>query len=200
GMGIVLLASDPVLRRPVAIKLMLPELAAHARARERFLREARSAAAVQHENVVVIHAVESGGDVPYLVMEYVSGHSLQHRLSSDGPLSADKVAQLGAQIAEGLACAHARGLVHRDVKPANILIDDRTGRAKLTDFGLARAGDDPTLTQIGFVTGTPDYIAPEQARGQTVDHRADVYSLGATLFAATTGQPPAPALNTLGLH
>jgi hypothetical protein len=200
GMGIVLLAADPILRRPVAIKLMLPELAAHLRARERFLREARSAAAVQHESVVVIHAVESGGDLPYLVMEYVSGHSLQHRLHGEGPLPAEKVAQIGAQIAEGLASAHARGVVHRDVKPANILIDDRTGHAKLTDFGLARAGDDPTLTQIGFVAGTPDYIAPEQARGRTVDHRADLYSLGATLFAAATGQPPPAALDTLGLH
>src|SRR5262249_40776881 len=103
GMGIVLLASDPTLRRPVAIKVMLPELAAHQEARERFLFEARSAAAVQHENVVVIHAVECRGDVPYLVMEYVAGRSLQHRLNSEGTLPPEQVAQLGAQIAEGLA-------------------------------------------------------------------------------------------------
>jgi hypothetical protein len=190
GMGVVLLAEDPALGRPVAVKLMRPELAAHPEARERFLREARSAAAVRHEGVVVIHAVE-GGDPPYLVMEYVEGRSLQQRIEQEGPLPADEVARLGAQVAEGLAAAHACGLVHRDVKPANILLDTRTGRARLTDFGLARGGDDPGLTQIGFVAGTPDYIAPEQAAGRRVDPRADIYSLGATLLAALAGSAPA---------
>lgn len=190
GMGLVLLADDSVLRRPVAIKFMRPELAEHPEARERFLREARAAAAVRHEGVVVIHAVESGAEPPFLVMEYVPGRSLQRRLDEEGPLPAGELAGLGAQVAEGLAAAHERGLVHRDVKPANILIDERTGRAKLTDFGLARAGDDPSLTRLGFVAGTPAYIAPEQAWGRPVDHRADLYALGATLFAAATGRPP----------
>jgi hypothetical protein len=199
GMGIVLHATDPELRRPVAIKVMLPDLAAHSVARERFLREARSAAAVQHPNVVVIHSVESGGELPYLVMEYVEGRSLQHCLSTDGPLPASRAAVLGTEIAEGLASAHGRGLVHRDVKPANILIDNQTQRAKLTDFGLARAGDDPRLTQIGFVAGTPEYIAPEQAMGKAVDHRADIYALGATLFAALSGGPPMTGASRLGL-
>lgn len=199
GMGVVVLAFDPTLRRPVAIKLMQPDLAAHPEARERFLREARSAAAVRHESVVTIHAVENDGDRPYLVMEYVPGRSLQHRLDAEGPLATEEVARLGAQIADGLASAHAQGLVHRDVKPANILIDERTGQAKLCDFGLARAGDDPSLTRVGFIAGTPEYLAPEQAWGHPLDHRTDLYSLGATLYAASTGRPPLTAPSTLGL-
>jgi serine/threonine protein kinase len=199
GMGIVLLARDSALRRQVALKLMQPALAVHPEARERFLREARAAAAVHDDHVVTIHAVESGRSVPYLVMEYVPGRSLQEILNAGERLPMAEVAALGAQVAEGLAAAHACGLVHRDVKPANILIDRRTGRAKLTDFGLARAGDDPVLTRPGIVTGTPEYMAPEQASGKVVDHRADLYSLGAVLYAVLTGRPPLTASFTQDL-
>lgn len=199
GMGIVLLAWDSVLRRQVALKHMRPALAAHPEARERFLREARAAAAVHDEHVVTIHAVESGSDVPYLVMEYIPGRSLQEVLDAGERLPTAEVVTLGAEVAEGLAAAHASGLVHRDVKPANILIDGRTGRAKLTDFGLARAGDDPVLTRPGVVAGTPEYMAPEQASGQAVDYRADLYSLGAVLYAALSGRPPLVASSTRAL-
>src|SRR5262249_61628366 len=136
------------------------------------------------------HAVDSGGVVTYLVMEYVPGRSLQDRLDAEGPLPPAEAAALGAQVAQGLAAAHARGVVHRDVKPANILLDGRSGRARITDFGLARAANDPGHTRPGVVAGTPGYMAPEQAMGRPVDHRADLYSLGAVLLAAVSGGSP----------
>ncbi|HEX5270588.1 MAG TPA: serine/threonine-protein kinase, partial [Gemmataceae bacterium] len=203
GFGVVLQAFDQKLHRPVAIKVLAPYLAASGTARQRFLREARAAAAVRHEHVVDIHAVEDE-PVPYLVMEYVAGETLQKKLDRDGPLPAAEVLRVGAQAARGLAAAHLQGLVHRDVKPANILLEAQglqpLGlRVKITDFGLARAADDARLTQSGAVAGTPQYMAPEQAEAEAVDHRADLFSLGSTLYAACTGEPPFRAGTPLGV-
>jgi anti-sigma factor RsiW len=190
GMGVVLKAFDEALQRVVAIKVMAPQLATSAAARQRFAREARAAAAVRDEHVIDIHAVEEANGLPYLVMEYVAGVSLQERLDRTGPLEPKEVLRIGAQVAAGLAAAHAHGLVHRDVKPANILLENGVERVKITDFGLARAVDDASLTQSGVVAGTPQYMAPEQARAEAVDHRADLFSLGSVLYALCTGRPP----------
>jgi serine/threonine-protein kinase len=189
-MGVVLKAHDVALNRNVAIKVLLAPLAASGAARRRFLREARAAAAVVHEHVVAVHAVDEARGLPYLVMEYVPGRSLQERIDRDGPLSLTEVLRIGMQTAAGLAAAHAQGLVHRDVKPANILLENGVERVRLTDFGLARAVADAALTQSGVVAGTPQYMAPEQARAEAVDHRADLFSLGSTLYAMCTGHPP----------
>src|SRR5262245_32206263 len=148
GMGVVLKALDPALRRLVAIKVLAPQWASHEQARERFAREARAAAQVRHENVIAIHAVEEADGLPFLVMEYVPGVSLQQRLDHEGPLKLEDILHIGEQAAAGLAAAHAQDLIHRDVKPANILLD-KAGKVRLTDFGLARAVDDTSLTQTG---------------------------------------------------
>jgi WD40 repeat protein len=190
GMGIVLRAVDEALHRTVAIKVLAPQLAAGAAARMRFTREARAAAAVRDLHVVGIYAVEEDNGLPYLVMEYVAGQSLQQRLDRDGPLGLSEVLRIGMQTAAGLTAAHAQGLIHRDVKPANILLENGVERVKLTDFGLARAVDDASLSQSGLIAGTPQYMAPEQAGGKAVDHRADLFSLGSVLYAACTGRPP----------
>jgi serine/threonine protein kinase len=190
GSGVVLKAVDPALNRTVAIKVLATHLAASGAARQRFLREARAAAAVVHEHVVAVHAVDETGGLPYLVMEYVPGGSLQDRLDRQGPLPIAVVLRIGMQAAAGLAVAHSQGLVHRDVKPANILLDAGVERARLTDFGLARAAADADLTQSGVVTGTPQFMAPEQARAEAVDHRSDLFSLGSTLYAMCAGYPP----------
>jgi HEAT repeat protein len=198
GMGVVLKAFDPALRRMVAIKVLAPQWAAHAEARKRFEREARAAALVRHENVVAIHAVEEADGLPYLVMEFVPGGSLQRLLDGSGPLPLKDILYIGAQVAAGLAAAHAQDLIHRDVKPANILLD-AAGNVRLTDFGLARAVDDTSLTQTGVIAGTPQYMAPEQARGARLDHRADLFSLGSVLYAMCTGRPPFRAPTTMAV-
>ncbi len=190
GMGIVLKAFDPALNRNVAVKILSASLATTGAARTRFLREARAAAAVVHEHVVGVFAVAEARGLPFLVMEYVSGRSLQDRLDRDGPLSVTEVLRIGMQTAAGLAAAHAQGLVHRDVKPANILLENSVERVRLTDFGLARAAADAGLSHSGVVAGTPYYMAPEQARGDSTDHRADLFSLGSTLYAICAGHPP----------
>jgi serine/threonine protein kinase len=198
GMGVVFKAFDSKLERPVAIKVMAPELVAQDSARKRFLREARAAAAVCHENVVTIHAVEEARGLPYLVMQYVAGGSLEERLVRERSLPLMDLLRVGIQVASGLAAAaHARGLVHRDIKPANILLEG--SRVKITDFGLARAVDDSSISQSGLVTGTPEYMAPEQARGEFVDHRADLFSLGSLLYALGTGRPPFGSGNLLAV-
>jgi serine/threonine protein kinase len=199
GMGIVLKAFDEKLRRVVAIKVMAAVLASNATARKRFIREAQAAAAVRHEHVIDIHAVEEANGLPYLVMEYISGQSLQQRLNRTGPLEVKELLRIGMQTAAGLAAAHSLGLIHRDIKPANILLENGVERVKIADFGLARAVDDVSLTQSGLVAGTPEYMAPEQARGEEVDHRADLFSLGSVLYAMCTGRPPFRAGSTLAL-
>jgi serine/threonine-protein kinase len=197
GMGIVLKAHDPSLDRIVAIKVLSPAWAAHPEARRRFVREARAAAAVSHEHVVTIHAVDEANNLPYLVMQFVGGRSLDARIRATGPLKLEEVLRIGMQTASGLAAAHAQGLVHRDIKPGNIMLENGVERVKITDFGLARAADDAAITVTGQVTGTPMYMAPEQARGERVDHRADLFSLGAVLYAMCTARPPFAAANPL---
>jgi uncharacterized protein (TIGR03067 family) len=199
GMGIVLRAQDTKLQRIVAIKVMLPELAARAEARRRFIREARAAAAVTHEHVVTIHEVQEDHAPPYLVMQYVAGRSLQDRLDACGALELKEILRIGMQAASGLAAAHAQGLVHRDIKPANILLENGIERVKITDFGLARAADDARLTQSGVVTGTPQYMSPEQAGGKGVDHRADLFSLGGVMYAMCTGYAPFRASTSMAV-
>src|SRR5262249_49367675 len=157
-------------------KVMAPELAATSPPRKRFLREARAAAAVRHEHVVDIHAVEEQ-PIPYLVMEFIPGETLQQKLDRVGPLSVPEVLHLGQQIAGGLAAAHAQGMIHHDIKPANVLLESGVEECvKITDFGLARAADDASLTQSGVIAGTPMYMAPEQTQGEAIDHRADLFS------------------------
>ena len=190
GMGVVLKARDPGLDRTVAIKVLTPALAHGANARRRFAREARAVAAVGHEHIVAIHAVDEFRGLPYLVMQYVPGRSLQERLDASGPLEVRELLRIGTQAARALAAAHAQGVVHRDIKPANILLENCVERVKLTDFGLARAIDDASLTQSGVIAGTPQYMAPEQARGEPVDARADLFALGAALYAMAAGRSP----------
>jgi serine/threonine protein kinase len=190
GMGIVLKGFDSELNRPVAIKLLAPHVARVGAARQRFAREARAAAAVVHEHVVPIHNVESEHAIPFLVMPFIPGESLQARVEREGPLSAAEILRIGMQAAAGLAAAHSQGLVHRDVKPGNILLEEGVERAWLTDFGLARASDDASLTCSGIVAGTPHYMSPEQADGRPLDHRSDLFSLGSVLYFMGTGHPP----------
>ena len=199
GMGVVLKGFDAELNRPVAIKVLARHLAFHGAARQRFAREARAAAAVVHEHVVTIHDVEPGGNVPFLVMQYVPGESLQSRVDRDGPLETKEVLRIGIQAAAGLAAAHEQGVVHRDVKPANILLENSVERALLTDFGLARTVDDASLTHTGIVAGTPHYMSPEQAGGGAVDPRTDLFSLGAVLYFMATGRPPFRAERAMGV-
>jgi serine/threonine protein kinase len=190
GMGVVYKAFDPSLHRYVAIKVLAPHLGSGAAARKRFEREARAAAAVNHEHVIAIHAVRERRGLPYLVMECIPGLSLQDLIEHEGPIDLRRILRIGMQIASGLAAAHAQGLVHRDIKPANILLENGIDRVKITDFGLARAVDDVGITQSGTVAGTPQYMAPEQAGGEPLDHRADLFSLGSVLYAMCAGQPP----------
>lgn len=197
--GIVLKAVDEKLQRVVAIKVLAPEIATTSPARKRFLREARTSAAIRHEHVVNIYAVEEQ-PVPYLVMEYIPGQTLQQRLDDVGPLDVSTVLRLGRQIAEGLAAAHAQGLIHRDIKPGNILLEGGVvERVKITDFGLARAADDASMTQSGMIAGTPMYMAPEQAMGQKIDQRADLFSLGSVLYQMVSGRAPFRAQSTLAV-
>jgi len=190
GMGLVLKARDPALDRFVAIKILAPHLAASKTARKRFAREACAAAAVIHDNVIAIYQVAEWNELPYLVMPYLPDPSLQQRIDDCGRLDLEATLSIGMQVAKGLAAAHSQGLVHRDVKPANVLLAKGTERAIITDFGLARAADDASLTRIGWLAGTPHYMSPEQARGEPVDQRSDLFSLGSLLFAMLAGRPP----------
>jgi serine/threonine protein kinase len=199
GMGVVLKAIDPSLDRVVAIKVMAPRLANNEMARKRFAREAKAAAAVLHPNVIPIHSVSSQGSLPYLVMAYIRGGSLQKRLKKEGPLPLIEVLRIGSQIAAGLAAAHDQGLVHRDIKPENILLEEGVERVTITDFGLARAVDDNTVTQQGTIAGTPMYMSPEQARGDQLDQQSDLFSLGSVLYALSTGRPPYRADSSYGV-
>jgi serine/threonine-protein kinase len=198
GMGAVYRARDLKLLRDVALKMMSTEMASHDLPRKRFIREARAAAAVSHENVVAIHAVDEEQPIPFLVMQLIDGRTLVDVIKN-GPAPIDQAIEIGVQIARGLQAAHAKGLVHRDIKPANILIENGTARVKITDFGLARALHEDSISQSGAIVGTPLFMAPEQARGEEIDHRADLFSLGAVLYALCAGQSPFMANNTMAV-
>ncbi|WLD10184.1 serine/threonine-protein kinase [Planctellipticum variicoloris] len=199
AMGVVLKGWQPELQRLVAVKVLRPDLCGSGAARKRFIREARAAAAVVHPHVMPIHAVRAEGRLPYLVMPYLACESLQHQLDRDGPFELVDVLRIGVQAAQALDAAHAQGLVHRDVKPANILVEKAGQRVLLADFGLARAVDDASVTQSGQVAGTPQYMSPEQARGDRIDHRSDLFSLGSVLYALWTGRPPFRAETAFGV-
>lgn len=199
GMGIVLKGFQKELHRHDAVKVLSPYLATSGAARRRFAREAQATAAVVHPHVMAIHSVNSTAKLPYLVMPFVSCQSLQERIDRQGPLDLKDTLRIGMQTASGLAAAHAQGLVHRDVKPANILLESNVDRVLLTDFGLARAVDDATLTRTGIIAGTPQYMSPEQANGDNVDYRSDLFSLGSVLYAMCTGRPPFRAETTFGV-
>ena len=199
GMGVVLKARDPALNRIVALKVLAPNLARRSAARSRFIREARAAAAVVHDHVVSIHAVDEANGLPYLVMQFIKGRSLAERLQATGPMRLEEILRIGSQIASGLAAAHTQGLIHRDVKPGNVLLENGVERVKLTDFGLARAMDDTTLTCTGEIAGTPEYMSPEQATGAAVDARSDLFSLGCILYAMATGTSPFRADTSLAV-
>ncbi len=199
GTGVVLRAHDTKLMRIVALKVLAPTLATSGSARRRFVRESRASAAVRDDHVVAIHAVEAQGALPYLVMEFIDGCTLEALVRRNGPLDAKEVLRIGIQAAHGLAAAHRLGLIHRDVKPANILLENGVQRVKLTDFGLARAADDASLTQSGFIAGTPLYMAPEQANGDPIDARTDLFSLGSVLYELCAGRPAFRAANTVAV-
>ncbi|WP_198588422.1 serine/threonine-protein kinase [Geodermatophilus chilensis] len=197
GMGAIWLASDELLGRQVAVKQVLPPPTADetviAQQRQRALREGRIAARLSHPHAVAVYDVALEDGAPWLVMEYLPSRSLAEVLHEDGVLPVDQVAQIGAQVADALAATHAAGIVHRDVKPANVLIGRGPrveGLVKITDFGISHAADDVTLTQTGQITGTPAFLAPEVARGGEVTPESDVFSLGATLYTCLEGHPP----------
>ncbi len=190
GMGVVLKAFDRELKRFVAIKALSPHLAHSSVARKRFAREAQAAAAVVNPHVIAIHHVQPTGRLPFLIMPLLTGESLAQRLKSRAPLELTEVLRIGMQAAVGLAAAHDQGLVHRDVKPANIFLERGVERVVITDFGLARAADDVSMTRLGVVAGTPEYMSPEQARGEALDGRSDLFSLGCVLYEMATGVSP----------
>ncbi len=190
GMGMVFKAEDLRLGRLVALKVMLPRVAVKPQAKERFLREARATAAIAHDHVVQIHQVGEDRGVPFIAMQYLQGQSLQTAFGRIQKIRPKDVARIGKEVALGLAAAHEKGLIHRDIKPDNIWIEAKTRRVKILDFGLARnVATDEGLTQSGTILGTPRYMAPEQVSGGTVDHRADLFSLGSMLYHLAAGKP-----------
>lgn len=191
GMGTVFEAFDTKLYRPVAIKFMASSLAASSKARSRFLREARVAASINHPNVVTIHSVDEHDGRPYLVMEFVSGITLQDQVRNLGTLSVGDVLRISRQIATGLRAAHEKGIVHRDIKPGNVLLENGVQRVKIVDFGLAQVVFEMSdITSQGQTLGTPRYMAPEQIEGSRVDERADLFSFGCVIYMMCVGQPP----------
>jgi serine/threonine protein kinase len=201
AMGVVFQAEDPHLKRLVALKVMRPSLAASEDFHRRFLREARLAAAIDHEHIVTVYQAGEDRGVPFMAMKLLQGQTLEDKLKkAGGRLPLPEVLRIGREIAEGLAAAHEHGLVHRDVKPANVWLEAGRGRVKIVDFGLARgAGPDAQFTQAGAVIGTPAYMAPEQAGAADVDARCDLFSLGAVLYRAATGELPFGGKDTLSV-
>lgn len=208
GMGVVFRAHDPKLQRIVAVKALAPELARLPSARQRFLREARAAAAISHPHVVTIFAVEGTEEaslgterttLPFLVMECIVGQTLHDKIKRVGALRLEEIIRISRQMAEGLAAAHKRGLIHRDIKPANILLENGVERVKITDFGLARTTADGGITHTGEILGTPQCMSPEQARGEIVDQRSDLFSLGCVMYTMCTGVSPFRSDNILAV-
>jgi serine/threonine protein kinase len=200
GMGIVYCARDRRLKREIAIKVLPPELSFRADIRQRFLREAETAAQLNHQNIVPIYTVEERDNLVYFVMAYIKGDNLGQRLQQHGPMPPVEVRRILREVAEALAYAHNRNVIHRDIKPDNIIIDDETGRAMVTDFGIARAltdTGDSRLTATGMAIGTPAYMSPEQSAGdKAIDGRSDLYSLGVVGYQMLCGQTPFVASNT----
>jgi serine/threonine-protein kinase len=190
GMGAVFLARDLKLDRLVAIKVLPPELAVRPELRERFLRETRTAASFSHPNIVSVHSVEETGSLLFFVMSFVDGETLTQRVKRQGPLPVADATRLLQEIAWALSYAHGRGVVHRDVKPDNVLLERATGRALVMDFGIARSVAASGLTQMGETIGTPHFMSPEQAAGDKLDGRSDLYSLGLVAYYAVTGRLP----------
>jgi WD40 repeat protein/tRNA A-37 threonylcarbamoyl transferase component Bud32 len=197
--GLVLKARDLKLQRIVAIKVLAPRLAASHAARQRFVREAQAVAAVRDDHVVAIHDVNDDGPLPYLVMDFISGVTLEERIKQGTALALPEILRIGIQIAAGLAAAHVQGLIHRDIKPGNILLENGVQRVRITDFGLALAAVDAGLAEDGTIAGTPLFMSPEQARGEPVDHRGDLFSLGAVLYILCTERPPFAGDNTVAV-
>jgi tRNA A-37 threonylcarbamoyl transferase component Bud32 len=199
-MGAVYLAIDTRLNRKLALKVMLPRYAADRAARERFLREARAAAQISHDNVVTVYEADERNGVPYIAMQFLQGYPLDEYLTRKGHLSIPQVVRLGREAALGLAAAHKIGLVHRDVKPGNLWLEAPNGRVKVLDFGLAKPVDaEVEVTGSGVVVGTPAYMSPEQARGEKVDARADLFSLGAVLYRLCAGRLPFEGPNVMAV-
>jgi serine/threonine protein kinase len=223
GMGVVFRAEDPHLERPVALKAMLPSQAASPSAKKRFLREAKSAAAIKHDHIVAIYQVGEDRGTPFLAMEFLEGEPLDKRLERENQLPLADILRIGREIAEGLGAAHDRHLIHRDIKPANIWLESvgrgprsvpknnpptatehgpraKDYRVKILDFGLARSTADTTgLTQQGAIVGTPQYMAPEQASGEPIDYRCDLFSLGCVLYRLCTGRAPFSGTDTISI-
>ncbi|MBM3982586.1 MAG: serine/threonine protein kinase, partial [Planctomycetes bacterium] len=201
GMGLVYRAEDPHLRRAVALKVLLPRWSGDPLARMRFLREAQAQARVEHEHVVPIYQVGEENGVPFFAMPLLRGETLAAALERDPRPGLPEVLRIGREIADGLAAAHGAGLVHRDIKPANVWLEGAGRKVKVLDFGLARGGADPLdhHTATGAIIGTPAYMSPEQARGEPVDHRTDLFSLGAVLYQMATGRQPFTGTSTLAV-
>ncbi|MBI3865576.1 MAG: serine/threonine protein kinase [Planctomycetia bacterium] len=188
--GLIFKAHEMRTDRTVALKPLAPELAAHAGVRERFVRAAQAAAALRDPRIVAIHAVENDGPIPLVAMELVEGFSLRDRIEQAGMLRLREILHIGSQIAAGLAAAHEAGLIHYDLKPANVLLEGGVDRVKIAGLGLASALDDVGGTRTGEVAGTPQYMSPERVRGRAVDSRSDLFSLGSVLYAMCTGRSP----------
>ena len=200
GYGIVYEAIDKVLHRNVAIKVLKRDFANQAISRRRFIREAQAGAAINHPNVVTIHGVDEAGEMPFLIMELITGESLRERIRRQPKLEIMDVLRISAQVAQGLAAAHAQGIIHRDVKPGNIMLVDSQARVKITDFGLARVKvENIEFTSRGLTVGTPAYMSPEQVRGEELDARSDLFALGCVIYAMLAGHSPFHGRTTLDI-
>jgi serine/threonine protein kinase len=200
GMGVVYLAHDTRLNRKVALKVLLPKHSADRAAKERFLREARAAAQLTHDHIVTIYEADERDGMPFIAMQYLQGYTLDDYLKTKGSPSLPQIIRIGCETALGLAAAHQLGMVHRDVKPANLWLELPYGRVKLLDFGLAKPVEgDSELTVSGAIVGTPAFMSPEQGRAQKVDHRSDLFSLGAVLYRLCTGRIPFEGKNAMAI-
>ncbi|MGA2384342.1 MAG: bifunctional serine/threonine-protein kinase/formylglycine-generating enzyme family protein [Gemmatimonadales bacterium] len=190
GFAAVYLVRDLTLKRPLAVKVLSPDLLASATARERFRREAETVAQLSHPHIVPLHFIGDAQDVVYLVMAFVDGESLADRIQREGRLDPEEAARIMREVASALDLAHRRGVIHRDIKPQNVLLERETGRSLVTDFGIARTAENASITATGMVVGTPTYMSPEQVTGGAVDHRADLYALGCVGYEMLVGRPP----------
>ena len=199
GMGLVFRAHDTELHRVVAIKTLALHLIPMGAARERFVRESRACAALSHPHIVPMYDVVHDGPVPALVMQYIAGPTLHAWIQERGSMAWQDALKIGSQLADALSAAHEHGLVHRDIKPGNVLLEANGSRALLTDFGLARVLDAATMTQSGILAGTPEYMSPEQARGESVDERSDLFSLGSLIYTMMAGHAPFRAAEPMAI-